>query len=237
MTRVRKGSRRGVAGELRALLDCQPAEEVVHQFFKDRVFEVGVDDWLVLHQPIGSIVGGVLSKFPITPDRIPDFTVASLNNGMFQTSSRISFVELKRPGSSLYTARGTMSKDLNDAWMECVETSRLVGEDLRNFLRRLVVALDKTRLWALNAAYSTLSAARETDHSADLFLPWCTSVIVIGRRMSLDSEGMLRTRELSASTARNIQVVTYDTVLDWLVAREEVGGGAGMRGFVRDWYW
>lgn len=225
--------------ELRNLIDRDPSEEIIHQFFKDTIFRIGHGNPRFSER----FIDGTVSKFPITPDRIPDFTSVFLNVARSQRSSRVSFVELKKPSSPLFTGRGAMSKDLNDAWMECVESSRLMADNFRDCLRRLVKSLDAKRLQEFDAAYAMLAKAGQGDDQEhrhdmyDMWMPWCNSVIVIGRRSSLDSEGLLRTRELSASTGRTIQVVTYDTVLDW-VSEADKGENRDYRNvFLRGWYW
>jgi hypothetical protein len=233
-----KGSQNGMsAQELRQLLDNNPVEEAVHEFFRDTVFRIGQGN----RRFSGSSIVGVVSKFPVTPDRIPDFTSAFLNTTESQSASRLSFVELKKPASPLYAGHGRMSKDLNDAWMECVETIRLLADNFRDFLRRLVKALDETRLHEFDAGYAELSETEcgETAYLRhflrDSRMPWCNSVIVIGRRAALDAEGLLRTRELSASTGRAIRVITYDAVLDWL--SEAAVHDTGEPWSIPAWYW
>jgi hypothetical protein len=227
------------AQELRHLLDADSSEETIHQFFKDSVFRIGLSNPRFSEQ----FIVGAVSKFPVSPDRIPDFTSAFLNIELSQRPSRISFVELKKPNAALYTGHARMSKDLNDAWMECVETSRLIADNFRDFLRRLVKALDETRFKEFDSVYDKLSKKslgideKERYFLHDSFTPWCNSVIVIGRRLTLDSEGLLRTRELSASTGRAIQVITYDTVLDWLSELDEDDARKPWNLFLRGWYW
>jgi len=130
-----------------------------------------------------------------------------------------------------------MSKDLNDAWVECVETSRLIADSFREFLRRLVKALDQKRFLGFDKAYGTLEGeSSDLRHYLlyDTLMPRINSVIVIGRRASLDSEGLLRTREISAATGNAIRVVTYDTVLDWI---SEADDEDRSNIFMRGWYW
>ena len=235
-TRIRKEPS-AVAEELRSLLDGNPSEEIVHQFFADRIFKVGHDN------PLASagFIAGTVSKFPITPDRIPDFCSAVLNVKPSNQLSRVSFIELKRPSSPLYTGRRLMSKDLNDAWVECVETSRLIADNFRDFLRRLVKALDAECLREFDRIYGMLGTEWRPESAHDFYqyemlMPRCNSVIVIGRRASLDSEGLLRTRQFSASTGYAISVITYDTVLDWTSAADKDGyRRSGM--FMSGWYW
>ncbi len=239
---MRDKSRKGlsaVAEELRGLLKGSPSEEIVHQFFADRVFRIGHGNPRAREQ----LIAGTVSKFPITPDRIPDFCSAVLWVGPTQSPSRLSFVELKKPSSLLYAGQRRMSKDLNDAWVECVETSRLMADNFRDFLRRLVKALDESRLREFDKAYGMLessdvrSEAEERYTRYDMFMPRINSVIVIGRRASLDSEGLLRTRELSASTSSAITVITYDTVLDWMSGTDDDEYRGAWNMFMRGWYW
>lgn len=215
--------------KLRSLLDSDPTEEQVHQLFT----ELSLIFWR--RGPLFNerFIQGILSKFPIAPDRIPDFTSVILNVRRSQMPSSVTFIELKRPSAKLYTDHGRMSKELNDAWMECVENARLMGLNFRDCLRRIVKTLDAKRLEQFEAFYAS-SANRENELDREFYskeIPSCRSVIVIGRRSRLDSEGLLRTQELSASSGRTIQVVTYDTVID---ALEEEPIGFVSRFF---WYW
>jgi hypothetical protein len=221
MKRKSKGSQEK-AQALATLLDSNPTEEEIHQFFKDEIFGIGhVDPYFSERFIIGAI-----PKFPVTPDRVPDFTLVRLNVVSSQTPGRVTFLELKKPDSLLYTSHSRMSKDLNDAWMECIETSRLMADGFRDCLRRLVKTLDKQRLKQFVRTYDRLKKQGKEergirDFLLDNFMPWCTSAIVIGRRSTLDAEGLLRTKELSASTSQTITVMTYDTVLDWVAEADE----------------
>lgn len=248
MKRESKGLQ-GKAQALATLLDSNPTEEEIHQFFNDAIFGIGhVEPHLSERFIIGTI-----SKFPVTPDRVPDFTVVSLNVGPSQTQGLVTFVELKKPNSLLYTSHSRMSKDLNDAWMECIETSRLMADGFRDCLRRLVKTLDNQHLKQFDRTYDRLKKQGEKErgrhgiryvrYARDVLavllpslIPWCTSVIVIGRRSTLDAEGLLRTRELSASTGHTIRVMTYDTVLDWVAEADEDDYDGPWHPYMREWY-
>jgi hypothetical protein len=106
-----------------------------------------------------------------------------------------------------------------------------------------VKALDGKRIREFDRAYEMLEKAdRRSDNQHayilyDMLMPRCNSVIVIGRRSSLDPEGLLRTRELSASTGNSIRVITYDTVLDWTSEADDDEYRGGWNMFMRGWYW
>ncbi len=200
------------------LLDTNPTEEDIHQFVSERVFEIGEGNPHFSER----FIAGTLSKFPVSPDRIPDFVSVLLNTECSQTPSRVTFIELKKPSALLFTSHSRMSKDLNDAWMECVEAARSMADGFRDCLRRIVESLDKERVEEF------VRFAEKYDDD----MPWCNSVIVIGRRATLDAAGLRRTKELSASTGYGIQVMTYDTVLDWFAEGDETWSF-----FRRGWYW
>ena len=228
------------AEELRELLHGDTPEETIHQFFRDRILRIGHENPRFSER----FIIGAVSKFPVTPDRVPDFTSAMLNVMLSQRMGRVCFVELKKPNAPLYTNQSRMSKDLNGAWMECVETSRLLANNYHDFLRRLVKTLDESRLRQFDSIYTSLakSTYRTTEEKVlyslyDSFMPWCNSTIVIGRRSTLDREGLLRTMELSASTGRAIEVMTYDTVVDWLSESDENDENKPWNLFLRGWYW
>lgn len=225
------------AQALATLLDSNPTEEEIHQFFKDAIFSIGHGNPSFSER----FIIGAISKFPVTPDRVPDFTLVGLNVVPSQTPGRVTFVELKKPDSLLYTSHSRMSKDLNDAWMECIETSRLMADGYRDCLRRLVKILDNQRLKQFVRTYDRLKKQGKKkrggrDFLLNNFMPWCTSVIVIGRRSTLDAEGLLRTRELSASTSQTITVMTYDTVLDWVAEADEDDYYRPWSPFMRGWW-
>jgi hypothetical protein len=216
MTRKSNQAENKVAQELKQLLDCSPPEEEIHQFFIENILGIGHGNPRLSQR----FIAGAISKFPITPDRIPDFVSVVLKCGRSQTPSWVTFIELKKADSALFTGHSRMSKDLNDAWMECVESSRLMADNFRDCLRRIVKTLEKNRL-------------DEFNRSIDMDMPFCNSVIVIGRRSFLDSDGLKRLRELSASTGHAIRVITYDTVLDWIAESNDDSSWFLDRG----WYW
>jgi hypothetical protein len=217
MTRKSDKAENKAAQELKQLLNRCPPEEEIHQFFAENILKIGHGNPRLSER----FIAGAISKFPITPDRIADFASAVLKCGHSQTPSRLTFIELKKADSVLFTGHSRMSKDLNDAWMECVESSRLMADNFRDCLRRIVKTLKKDRL-------------DEFNRSIDEDMPFCNSVIVIGRRSSLDSDGLRRTKELSASTGYGIRVITYDTVLDWIAEADE---DSSWSFFDRGWYW
>ena len=82
-----------------------------------------------------------LPKFPITADRIPDLTLIDIQEEHSNAADRIIFVELKKPSAKLYVGRGRISKDLNDAWAESLDSLRLVGIVYSDFVRRVETKL------------------------------------------------------------------------------------------------
>lgn len=192
-----------MADRLERLLDSEPTEEAVHQFLK-----------AILIGPVLSRgrVQGFLSKFPISPDRVPDFSYLNLYLFLSQVGpGAVTFIELKRPSARLYTDHARMSKDLNDAWMECLETSRLIGQNYPDVLRRVVKSATNAEVSDyVPICYQGGSWINENSG----LMPRCRSVIVIGRRSYLDSEAILRTIQLGASTNSAIRVVTYDSVIE-----------------------
>ena len=196
---------------LRDLLDSDPTEEIVHQFLKQNDFL-----FTLTQSECSRAVEGFLSKFPITSDRIPDFTSVGLSLELSQIANRVTFVELKRPSAQLFNKSGRMSQELNDAWIECVESLRLVGANYQDFLRRVVKRISSDRLERFNTYYqmATADIRDSLEKWPPCHMPWFNCVIVIGRRHNLTSEEMLKTQEFSFSTGRSIEVVTYDALLE-----------------------
>ena len=209
-----------LADEFEQLLDSDPAEEAVHQFINNPLLLGN------LRRVDGPRIDGVLSKFPLTPDRIPDFIGLSLSLRRSQFPSRLHLMELKRPTSQLYVQHGRMSKDLNDAWMESVESIRLLGMNYPDVLRRLVKEISSSELddfdkWEAEAKELGRERDRDEHRLYDHAPPYCSCLIIVGRRSSLDSEALFRTRQLSASTGHTINVATYDYFLDRLRSAAE----------------
>lgn len=199
-----------LADVFQALLEADPPEEEIHRFIDDHCIILGAprrESYGDLH------LQGVESKFPVAPDRIPDFTVFELQpKSMQYTHSDMKFIELKRPSAKLYAEHGRMSKDLNDAWMESQESLRLFQSNYADVIRRLIKNAKNEK------------PTRFTADNVEPPRPTCS--IVIGRRSALDSEALARTRNLSN---RDIRIVTYDYILDELRISAE-------RGWLR-WLW
>jgi hypothetical protein len=119
-----------------------------------------------------------------------------------------------------------MSKDLNDAWMESVETMRLLGVNYPGILRRLVNAVAISGLtnygrWQSETKELLLEPCPNENILYDHTPPYCSCTIIIGRRSMLDSEALFRTARLSASTGHTINVATYDYFLEKLYGAAE----------------
>lgn len=186
--------------DLRVLVRDNASEEVVHQHLvanPSLLYNRREDD--------SEVVSGIISKFPVSPERIPDFSILGLPIGRTQYAGHLTFLELKRPDARLFVSKGRLSQDLNDAWMEAIECLRLVGTSYREVLHRLVARVAKDRLKEFEKQYVN------TDISDLSYrMPYCTVEIVIGRRKGLDDDELLRVRELTATTNRTVRILTYD---------------------------
>lgn len=125
-----------VRSELKNLIESNPSEETIHNYLFSRPEIFGRKNKIFISKVI---VEGIISKFPITPDRIPDITIARLEIRRTQHPHFIKIVELKKPDSKVFVNHNRMSKDLNDAWMECIEASRLIGLNFQDYLRRIIL--------------------------------------------------------------------------------------------------
>jgi hypothetical protein len=199
-----------LADELEALLDRNPPEEEIHTFIAAHPGIFGHE------QPSYAstrVIQGLLSKFPITPDRVPDFLSVAFMPGSMQFPSRIYAYELKRADCALFATHARLSKDLNDAWMEGVESLRLIGLNYSDFVRRAIKKIAATQ----NATLGDNRLTFTSDHNR----PRCGVRILIGRRASLAPEDVMRVRELAFTTNFSIVVATYDSLLDELRGKEE----------------
>jgi hypothetical protein len=186
----------GMLTEFGELVAADPSEEQVHQFLDAHrpllaclysPFTIRYEDYAF---------AGALSKFPVAPDRVPDFTLFCIQDEVSNMADEIIFLELKKPSARLYTGRGRMSRDLNDAWAECIGTIRVIGTAYEDFLRRLQKSVAKT-----------------IRGSTFRHLPFIKSIILIGRRSSLSPEEFNRIHEVSACTSQTIRIMTYDSLL------------------------
>jgi hypothetical protein len=198
--------KQNVADDFERLLARSSAEEKIHAFIRKHPSLLAVSTY-----KSERATQGLLSKFPISPDRIADFVYLSLALHDPQYPDRIDVFELKRADVSLFTTHNRFSKDLNDAWMEGVESLRLISLNYQDFVRRAL-----KRLIAPREMRQTYMSAVVSDYRR----PRVRVRIVIGRRSSLSAEDRARVRELDFSTNSSIAVVTYDTLLDELRERE-----------------
>jgi len=211
-----------VADDLEALLKNNPPEEEIHSFIEDYPFLLGHDNGSVINDRVAE---GLLKKFAIAPDRIPDFIFLSIALQHTQHPNRIDVFELKRPDSQLFSTHNRLSKDLNDAWMEAVEAQRLIGLNYTDFLRRAIKEVINNH--KNKSVWDQRHIAQGNGYDRDR--PRCSFRILIGRRASLSSEEMMRVRELGFSTNFNITISTYDSLLDDLRGRD--------RGETSRWRW
>lgn len=202
-------SRNHVAESLAELLSRDPSEEEVQKFFSLNHSIFGLPG--PIYRGI-KIVHGVLPKFHLTPERIPDYTLASFPLTRTQFPSGLSFIEIKKPSAPIFSQHNRLSRDLNDAWIECVDTLRLVGLNYLDTLRRITAKIDANLEKEAEAYFENMKGL-DIRHFG---MPRCKAVIVIGRRSSLDSEDLLRLQHLGLSTGWAISVLTYDSVLDSL---------------------
>jgi hypothetical protein len=119
-----------------------------------------------------------------------------------------------------------------------MESVRLIGPTYADFLRRAVNALSPSIQGWVGKSYPEIvdsprePRAWEVDHMPQRWSlnyssrPRVTSWIFIGRRSSLDREGLWRTRQLAEATGWAITVLTYDAMLEALRA-----GGSSLEGW------
>lgn len=192
---------RSTSDDFERLLAENPREEKIHAFVKSHPALLDV-------YPGGSrdnVTEGLLSKFPIAPDRIADFVYLSVALDGRQYPDRIDVFELKRADVALFTTHNRFSRDLNDAWMEAVESQRLIGLNYKDFVRRAV----KRLISKSNSTAKPYVSAFMSDYGR----PRVRVRILIGRRAMLSAEDRMRVRELDFSTNSSIAVVTYDSLL------------------------
>ena len=200
-----------LAGEFERILDSDPDEEEVHQFFVRNPGLFGTPNF-----GGSEVISGALSKFPVSPDRIPDFSVFTLYLRYTQYESVVDLIELKRPSARLFVRRGRMSKDLNDAWAESQDSLRLLRGVYRDFLRRAVVQLQSSRVDVFDDWYGKkpMDSPPSPGGMRLQDIPELTCRIFIGRRSSLTDDDIARTKEITRITGGQIRVLTYDLFLD-----------------------
>lgn len=197
---------RNLTDEFEKLLSSNPREEKLHAFIRSHPALLNVSTY-------GSAraTQGLLSKFPISPDRVADFVYLSVSFDNPQYPDRIDVFEIKRADVKLFTTHNRFSKDLNDAWMEGVESLRLISLNYIDFVRRAVKRL---------ATQTRVRRSYASAFVSDYRRPRVRVRIIIGRRSTLSAEDRARIRELDFSTNSSIAVVTYDSLLDELRGQE-----------------
>ncbi len=175
--------------------DC--SEEKIHQFLNTNreLLECLYSPFTIMYEDFAN--AGIISKFPITQDRIPDFTLYCIQKGYSNIRDEILFIELKKPSAQLYGTHGRMSKSLNDAWGECIASLHLIGINYQDFIRRIEKIIQK-------------------DISNIIFrhFPIFKCIILIGRRSQLTKEEIDRVHEISSTTSQTIRIMTYDSLLE-----------------------
>ncbi|MBN2396512.1 MAG: DUF4263 domain-containing protein [Candidatus Atribacteria bacterium] len=201
--------------KLLAAIDSDCSEEEVHQLFSENPIVFGLNEKL---RYSNSLLEGMISKFPISPDRIPDFILINLGIELTQTPHSISIIELKRVNAKLFLDHNRMSKDLNDSWMECIESFRILGLNYQDFLRRLINKITDDFEYKKYLEYLKRGVLDDTKRFNSYYprIPRIQSKIIIGRRKSLTNDDLLRIQELSASTNWAIGIETYDSIIDRL---------------------
>jgi hypothetical protein len=202
--------------EFQKLLSNNPSEENVHQFLEKNTI---ILRFFLSGFPITEGIYGVFSKFPITIDRIPDFTLVEIPMPKLrQYPGQIVFIEIKRPDAKLFTKNGRLSKDLNDAFTECLDNIRLISYNYEDFLRRLVKRTGPIGAKTYKQIKKCINAYVD---SVFLDFPQIFSTIVIGRRSTLTYDEIMKVRMMWASTGRAIMIFTYDALLDFLKSRTD----------------
>lgn len=200
------------ADEFELLLGKSPHEEDIHTFIVDHPFVLGHSSRYIVNERVAE---GLLTKFPVAPDRVPDFVFLSVALTRTQHPNRIDVFELKRPDTQLFSSHNRLSKDLNDAWMEVVETQRLLGLNYSDFLRRAITMVLK------NYENGNQHGRYLPNLTDSIMRPRCSFRILIGRRQSLSPEELMRISELGFSTNFSISIATYDSLLDDLRGRPD----------------
>ncbi len=128
-----------VRNEFGTIIDSDCPEETVHSFLGSHGYLLDAfrSRWRAI-----SDFSAVLSKFPITADRIPDFTLIDRHESCPDFDA-VTFVEIKRPNSRIFVDRGRLSRHLNDALIEAIDCFRLFEEVLDDYWRRVSKRLNR----------------------------------------------------------------------------------------------
>jgi len=204
-----KDNFRRVKDKLSHLLDSNPPEEGVHQFLLENPSLFWPHDY-----PKASQFGlnGYLSKFPLSPDRIPDFVLPHLACYGRRSGSRINVLELKQPAARLFTGQGRMSRDLNDAFDESLDSLRVFRHAFPDILQRLHHAIVEN-MSAAQREHDTKSG--EFVPSSDMYYPPdYKCFVLIGRRRTLGPHDLHQMKRIFEKTRGTIHIATYDFLLD-----------------------
>lgn len=193
------------------ILEESSNEEEVHQFVAQN--EVILTERSSFYR--NEAISGMISKFPITPDRIVDFFVFHYDLGLTQgPPNRMKIIELKQPKSKVLVQNSRMSKDLNDAWMECTEATRLLALNYKDVLRRSAKAVRQSVVIDEEVPKRDYGRLSTKEGHLSLAAPSLDCEIFIGRRGTLSGEQLDTLRALM--NHGGVSAYTYDHLIDRL---------------------
>ena len=147
------------------------SEREIHSLMKDH-------RWLIDHYVFGCTSGISFCEYQLNTDYRCDFLALE---GSSYPNAKI--IELKSPGDKLFTAKGTMSAPLNDAFMQCANQLCCVSGNPTQYecnLDKSISAMQKYAPITYEPLYFEVPLAKHVDWHA---------LIIIGDDTSLDVKG------------------------------------------------
>jgi hypothetical protein len=188
----------GLHERFQALLDSDASEEQLQQCL--------AQNQQLLARSFISNAGFVEPKFRFGAEYVSDFVV-----GDFVQSWHFIFVELEPKDANAFNKDGTPGKRLSQAIRQLSEWKWWVNFNPSYFLSRIKPSIDAMIRSLPLEEYSGTAFLRDL---GELNIFNTRQVVIIGRRGDSFQEEMRRRAALSELTGNNVEILTYDWLLD-----------------------
>ena len=198
---IHETSLRHLTDDFRDLLAKDGTEEDIQQFLSDHP--------RILARGFISTMGFIVPKFKFGAEYISDFLIADWR----QAWSTV-LVELEPKEAKAFNKNGTPAKRLSQAMKQLAEWNQWIENHNQYFQERLEPHIEKliSRLESAHSRYAgftrPLRQLRHRMHTANL--------VIIGRRGEDFPKEQKRRAALSRFTGNNIEILSYDWLLDLL---------------------
>ncbi len=189
---------RHLAPDLKRVLDEPGSEEDTQRFLANHPE--------ILARGFIRMTGFVVPKFRFGTEHISDFVVAD-----WRQAWCISLLELEPKDAKAFNKDGTPAKRLSQAMKQLAEWTQWIERHNDYFIERLGEHVEQliSHLESTESRYG-----RFAHHLRRMHHPHATSVAIIGRRGDNFPEEQERRHSLHRFTGNNIEILSYDWLLD-----------------------